>query len=132
GRIVGVFGRSDPSGFHIYGPFEPDEIADAADEAIRRLRAGESDLAISHFCGTNIATTGALAGGAALLAAGRDRRSGWSNGIAAATLATVASVRVGFWLQKAVTTDALIGDLRVLRVRDHGRAFGTRHTKVFL
>lgn len=132
GRIIGVFGRSDSTGFHIYGPFDPEEIESATEEALRRLRSGETYLAISPFCGTNIATTGAMAGGAALLAAGRNRRSNWSNALAAATLATLAAARVGLWLQREVTTDATVGDMQVTTVRKYRPLRGTQHAKVFL
>ena len=50
-------GHSNPTGFYLMGGFSKEEIQEAADEAMRRLRGGESELAIHEGCGTNIATS---------------------------------------------------------------------------
>lgn len=132
GRLVSVAGLSDPSGFRIFGPFDAAEIELAAREALDRLRAGEAHLAISHFCGTNIATTGAFAGLAAIIAAGRDRRAGWPNAIAAATVATIAAARAGLWLQRYVSTDANVGNLRIAGIQECRPLGGNRQVRVAL
>lgn len=130
GRLVSVAGLSDPGGFRIIGPFDAAEVEVAAREALDRLRFGESHLAVSHFCGTNIATTGAFAGIAALIAAGRDRRAGWPNAIVAATVATIGAARAGLWLQRYVSTDANAAGLRVVRVYESRSLGGNRHIRV--
>lgn len=132
GRIVAVAGYSDPWGYRLFGPFGPEEVQSAADEAVTRLRAGEWHLAISQFCGTNFAVTGVVAGGVALLAAGRSRRKGWPNAIVAASVATLAAARAGFWLQRHITTDPDIGSIEVREVRE-GRPVGSaRQVRVIL
>lgn len=128
GRTSPVLGRSDAGGFHIHSSFTKDEVASAADEAITRLQSGERHLAVTHLCGTNIAVTGVLAGTAALVAAGRDRRQGWPRAMSAALLATVAAARVGLWLQSHATTDASIGKTRVLGIQE----IGPHHLRVRL
>ena len=60
-------GHSDLSGFWIIGDLSADEVQAAVREALQRLRNGEHDLAVHPNCGTNIATSGLLAGGAAAL-----------------------------------------------------------------
>ena len=55
-------GHSNPTGFFILGELPTDDIQSAAAQALARLRAGESELAIHPGCGTNLATTALLAG----------------------------------------------------------------------
>lgn len=132
GRVVSVLGRSDLSGFHVYGPFAADEVESALAEALKRLRAGEHELAVSNFCGTNLATSAILAGSAALVAHGRGERRSWSRAMSAAILATIAAAPVGRWIQRHLTTDADIGNLRLDHLRDHGGTGPGRHVKIYL
>ncbi len=130
GRMVSVLGRSDFGGFHLYGPFSPQEVESAAAEALERLRSGESYLAITPLCGTNIAVTGILAGSAALLAAGHNRRGSWSRAITAAVLATLVAGRVGSSVQRYITTDAAMDGVRVRTVEELPSRAGSRHVRV--
>ena len=50
-------GHSNPTGFFLFGDLNIEDIRSAIDEAMRRLRAGESELAIHPGCGTNLATS---------------------------------------------------------------------------
>ena len=61
-------GHSDFRGFWIIGDVETPELDAAVNDALRRLNTGETQLAVHPFCGTNLATAGILAGGAAALA----------------------------------------------------------------
>jgi hypothetical protein len=61
-------GISSPRGFSIVGDVKAEDVAEAAIEALKRLRAGESELAQHPNCGTNYAIPGAFAGLAAWLA----------------------------------------------------------------
>lgn len=114
-----VGGRSDHRGFYIYGSVQTPLLATAVQEALRRLKAGEARLAIHPNCGTNLVTTGTLAGVAALTAAGiaRYRRAGLLDqipaAIIAATGAVVASRPIGMRLQRQVTTCADVADLQM-------------------
>lgn len=125
-------GRSDARGFFIYGTISTQALAEAAEEALSRLRAGESHLAIHANCGTNIVTSGFLAGGAAFLSlsgSGRDDR--WTDridrllmAILTSTLALLVSKPIGIALQKRVTTAADPGAMEIasIRKRVQGRA----------
>ena len=59
-RMLG--GHSNPTGFFIVGDVPMEVVADAATEALRRLRLGERELAIHPGCGTNFATSALLGG----------------------------------------------------------------------
>jgi hypothetical protein len=132
GRQVSVLGRSDLSGFHLYGSFQPEEVAAALDEAMDRLRTGEHHLAITNHCGTNILATGFLTATAALLASGRNRRDGWSRAVSAATFATLLAAPVGRILQQRITTDPRLGTLRLERIGEYPMRGRRRHYRVFL
>jgi len=120
GRPANVIGQSDPWGFVVRGPFTADEVADAANEAIRRLGAGESHLAVTPLCGTNLVTAAVLAGGAALLATGSSRRENWSRALTASLIAMLGAGRAGAELQRRFTTDARIGPVAVQGVSPRG------------
>jgi len=52
---VTLAGMSSPSGFTLIGDVATEDVAEAAIEALRRLREGESQLALHPNCGTNFA-----------------------------------------------------------------------------
>ncbi len=125
-------GHSNPTGFFILGDVSTEAIADATTEALKRLRAGESDLAIHPGCGTNLATTALLAGTLAWFVL-RGGRSVWGKllrlplavGVAAAGAAL--SRPLGPVIQQKITTDANLGDLKVMEVRQSLRGNLTAH-----
>jgi len=61
-------GMSTPMGFLIIGDVTSEDVAEAAIEALKRLRAGDAKLALHTSCGTNYAVPGIFAGLAAWLA----------------------------------------------------------------
>ena len=122
-------GHSNASGFWIVGDVSSEELGAAVGEALTRLQNGESELAVHPNCGTNIATAGLLAGGAAGLAmfsAGRrtrDKLERLPMAITLATLALVVAQPLGLLLQQKVTTSGSPESLRVVKIipRDRGR-----------
>jgi hypothetical protein len=60
-------GVSSPMGFFIIGDVTSEDVAEAAIDALKRLRAGDAGLAIHSSCGTNYAVPGIFAGMAAWL-----------------------------------------------------------------
>src|SRR6266508_5089667 len=50
-------GHSNPTGFFLFGDMSTEDIRIAVNEAMTRLRAGESELAIHPGCGTNLAAS---------------------------------------------------------------------------
>lgn len=118
---VGIVGRSTPNCFYIYGDLTAEQVQSAATDALARLRAGESHLAIHPGCGTNFVASGALAGAAVFTAmkVGR-RRKTWEDlpvAMAIATIALLLSQPVGPLLQERVTTSADMSTMEILGVR---------------
>jgi hypothetical protein len=119
-----IVGRSQPNGFYLYGNVKTEEIAQAASEAIRRMRAGERQLAVHPGCGTNLVASGLLSGGLAFLASLiSGRRARWYDRLPNAVMGGMAGVAIakpiGPWLQAKVTTSA---DMRNMRVRHIARS----------
>jgi hypothetical protein len=121
-------GHSNPTGFFILGNLSIEDIQIAADQALTRLRAGESELAIHPGCGTNIATTALLSGTLAWVVL----RGGKSTlgkiiripfAILFALLGVLISRPLGPMIQQKITTDANVGNLQIVEVRpsSHGR-----------
>ncbi|MEW6567510.1 MAG: DUF6391 domain-containing protein [Chloroflexota bacterium] len=126
-----LIGRSDPSGFFLYGEVDTKEVERALTEAQARLRQGERHLALHPNCGTTYLTAGALAGGAAFFSLLGGRGRCWADRLArlpivmlAATLAVVLAQPLGLALQQRLTTQADLGSLQVRSVqrRTFGRA----------
>jgi hypothetical protein len=122
-RGVPMAGRSTPSGFYLYGDLPSEAVAEAAREALRRMRGGEHQLAVHPGCGTNYVTAGlfaALAAFVALLGAGRSLRSRLGrlpSVVLATTVALIASQPAGFAVQEHVTTSGKPGSLEIVSVR---------------
>jgi hypothetical protein len=121
GRTLRVVGRSTNSGFYIYGNVGEEDLQEATQEALIRLRRGESYLAISPMCGTNLAVAGILAGIASLVALGsRSRMERVPNVVLASMLAVLAAQPLGRLAQKHLTTDPDLSDTEVVGVRQRG------------
>jgi len=115
-------GHSNPTGFFLIGKLDTQDIWTSATEAMTRLRAGESNLAIHAGCGTNLATTALLAGTFAWVPL-RGRKS--TLGQLAILPLALAFAAIGFTLarplgpalQQRVTTEACLGNLHITEVR---------------
>ena len=117
----GLAGHSDAGGFWILGDVSIDELQEAIEAALARLRNGERQLAVHPNCGTNLVTAGILAGVAAGVAmfGGRSFRDKVERLPLAASLATVALIvaqPLGSLLQEHVTTSGEPGNLRVVEI----------------
>ena len=125
-------GHSNPTGFFILGDFAADDVARAAQEALTRLRAGESGLAIHAGCGTNLAASALLSATLAWFALrgakstfGRILRAPFA--VMFALFGLVLSQPLGPALQQKITTDADMGDLQIVEVRQSMRGRITAH-----
>jgi hypothetical protein len=125
-------GHSNPTGFFIVGDVPMEAVAEAATEAMRRLRAGETGLAIHPGCGTNMATS-ALVGATLGWVIMRDARSNLGRlmrlpiALILAVLGVLLSRPLGPMLQQKITTDANIGALHVTDVRHTLKGRVTAH-----
>ena len=127
-------GRSDQKGFYLVGDIELDDLRSAVDEALGRLRQGDSHLAIHPNCGTNLVTSGFLAGSAsffALLGLGnknwRERLERFPMAITLTMIALLIAQPLGKAVQKHVTTESDLGQLEVLQILKIQGIQGTTH-----
>lgn len=129
GLTVRLAGRSTPSGFYIYGNLPTKLIEECVHEALRRLQAGEADLAVSPLCGTNIAVGGLLASAGSLLALGPagNRRERFPRAFLVATTSIVAAQPIGRFVQKYLTTSPDQEGVKVISITRSGTAGLTIH-----
>jgi hypothetical protein len=114
-------GHSNPTGFFLFGEIAMDDIRNAINEAMTRLRAGESELAIHPGCGTNIATSMVLPATFAFLPMQRARSNFWRFllipfALGLAVFGYILSKPLGPWLQRNITTEANLGKLQVMEI----------------
>ena len=128
GPHMRVIGRAAPDGFYIYGDIPTERLKEFAHEGLARLQRGESHLAVSPLCGTNLAVAGVLAGLASLFAMGsRNKLQGIPGAIMAAMLAVIAAQPLGRLVQKHVTTSPELDGIRIVSVEPMGRRFPRLH-----
>ena len=128
GPNIRVLGRAAPDGFYIYGDIPTETLRELAQEGLSRLQRGESHLAVSPLCGTNLAVAGVLAGFASLFAmGGRTRLEGLPGVIMAAMVAVLAAQPLGRLVQKHFTTSPELDGLRIVSVEPMGRRFPHLH-----
>ncbi|MCD6356582.1 MAG: hypothetical protein J7L66_04770 [Anaerolineaceae bacterium] len=118
-------GISDIGGFWIYGEVETDVVFEAAQEALKRLTAGESGLAIHPNCGTNIVVSSLAAGGMAWMGmlgtrgkVGRAIRR-LPGAILLAIIGYQLARPLGPKLQEQITTNADVSGLKIFEVYKH-------------
>lgn len=121
-------GISTPFGFTIVGEVSTEDVAEAAIEALKRLRAGEESLAIHSNCGTNYAVPGIAAGLLAWLGT-LGSKKGIKNKLErlplAMILATIGLIifsPLGPVVQKRISTSGNPGKLELERVETSVRA----------
>jgi hypothetical protein len=125
---IKMVGRSSLRGFYIYSDVPTENVLAAAQEGLRRLRVGQWQMAIHPNCGSNLAVAGVLAGVGAFLALGGKSRSRLQRlsrlplACAAAVVGVLLAQPLGPILQARVTTEANVGDLRVLGATRQKRA----------
>ena len=112
-------GYSTTGGFVIFGSTTLEDVSEAASEALVRLQGGESELAVSPFCGTNLATGALLAGAVATLIMGRTEKR--LRRLPTAGMAIVAATMVarpiGNAIQRRYTTLSDARDVEIDGVR---------------
>jgi hypothetical protein len=120
-RGLKVAGYSTHEGFILVGNPNTNEVAAAANDALTRMKRGESGLAIHPNCGTNLFTTTVLttlaaAAGTASKRRGTDRLS---LTFVLVMLALVIGQPLGLLLQKHFTTNGVPGDLEIEHISRH-------------
>lgn len=121
-RMVGI---TTDDGFYLFGDVPTEALRDAVTEGLERLNRGESELALSPFCGTNLVVAGVLAGLASLLVMGsKDRGKRVLPVIVTATAAVAAARPLGRAVQKYLTTSPDLTGVTIKRITRRG--VGTR------
>ncbi len=117
-------GRSSTQGFFLYGDVPIDVLDSAVQEALRRLRNGEHQLAIHPNCGTNLVTSAILAGTASFLTLMGSEHENWRRraerlplAIAATLFALIVSQPLGLSVQQHITTQGDPEQLEILSIK---------------
>ncbi len=121
---------SDPQGFTIYGDVDEATLRRAVGDALLRLQAGETGLAIHPNCGTGFAVSTLLATFAAMLGFAGARRvvDGFPLAALLVLAALIVSKPLGLKLQE-YTTSPQVGDRWVARILPV-QTFGLRGHRV--
>jgi hypothetical protein len=119
---ISMAGHSNPTGFFLLGDLQLEDITTAADEALTRLRSGESGLAVHEGCGTNLATTAALSATFAWAPLRGVKSIRWRLmliplAVVFAAFGYLLSKPLGPWLQKYITTEADMGNMQIADIR---------------
>lgn len=119
---VNMAGHSDVRGFWILGDVPVEAVQESVEEALKRMRGGEQNLAVHEHCGTNFVTAGILTGlaaGGSMFGVGRSFRDKVERlplAIMMATMALIFSQPLGFLFQERVTTSGNPGNLKVVGI----------------
>lgn len=126
-------GHSDPGGFWILGDITAPQLTEVSTEALEKLKNGKHHLAIHQNCGTNLLTSGTLAGLAGalgLIGTGNQREQKWERIpliITLSTLALILSRPLGVYLQKRFTTSSDPESLQITEITTHPQGQITAH-----
>jgi hypothetical protein len=117
---VPMAGRSDQTGFVLFGDIPTTAVEAATRDALRRLQSGERHLAVHPNCGTNLVTAAFMVSVAAFIASiGAKQGERWSRLPLAMTLSMIAlfaSRPIGMDLQRHITTDGDPADTEIVTV----------------
>ncbi len=121
-KNLSIAGRSDHTGFYLWGQVSTSDVESAAAEALQRMRNGEHELAVHPNCGTGLVTTGVMASVAGMLGSiGVKRGIGdYAARLPTIVLLTIGAIvlaqPVGLQLQEHFTTLGDPGDLEIVNV----------------
>jgi hypothetical protein len=115
---IPMAGHSNPTGFFLLGDIQLEDIADAATEAMSRLKAGESGLAVHEGCGTNLVVSALLPATFAWAPLRGARSTFWRVwlmplAIVFGVFGYFLSKPLGPWLQANITTEADLGNMQI-------------------
>ena len=126
-----IAGYATPLGFFVIGKVHSNDLDEAANSAITRLQNGESDLALSPFCGTNLLVAATLASLSVILTMrGKSTIKKIPAAISSTLLGLVASQPIGRLIQQHFTTKARIGNSAVKSVNSFGNIHFVRTSKL--
>src|SRR5688500_10382042 len=114
-------GHSNPTGFFLFGDMSLEDIRNAINEAMTRLPPGESGHAIHPRCRTKLAASTLVPSASAWAPFQGARSLRWRLllipvALMFAIFGYLLSKPLGPWLQRNVTTEADLGDMRVMDI----------------
>ncbi len=125
-----ISARSNSRGFTIFGDVDLGQLRRALDEALRRLQAGEAQLAIHPNCGTNLVVGFTLVSVGTLLGMTSSRARTRIASTAASSVAGLMAARpLGEFVQKHVTTLPDVEGVHVTDISRH-KFLGFTYVKV--
>jgi hypothetical protein len=125
-----VAGYATPFGFFVLGKVNSKTLDEAVNTAIRRLQAGEAELAVSPFCGTNLLVAATLASLSVLISVrGKSSIKKLPVAISSTLLGLLASQPIGRLIQQHFTTNAQIGASTIKSVSSLGNIHFVRTSK---
>jgi len=132
GKLKGpVAGYATPLGYFVIGRVNSNDLDEAAKTAIIRLQNGETHLAVSPFCGTNLLVAATLASISVIIATrGKSPIQKLPAAISSTLLGLVVSQPIGRLIQQYLTTKAKIGNSGVKSVNSLGNVHFIRTTKI--
>ena len=121
-KSLQMAGRSDAGGFVLLGEVDTEQVERAVQDALRRMRAGERQLAVHPNCGTNLVTTSLLTSLTTMagMAGTKDSKGAFNRlplVMAMGMVAILFSQPLGLAFQKHLTTDGDPADLEVIRIK---------------
>jgi hypothetical protein len=117
-----LVGHSDRGGFWVIGELSTSTLTETVHRALTKLKNGQEQLAIHPNCGTNLLTSGILAGLAGttgLLGVGSSRRDKIERFpliVLLSMLALIIARPLGPILQKHLTTSGKPGNLQITKI----------------
>lgn len=114
-------GHSNPTGFFLLGDVPTQDVWQAVTEAKTRLDEGENGLAIHPGCGTNLATTAVLSASFAWFPLRGAKSILWRLMLIPLALLFAfvgfnLSRPLGPWIQKHITTEADLGEMKIVDI----------------
>ena len=119
GATTPIGGYSTPAGCLVYGGENGEVVRTAADQALDRLKQGQTHLAVSPHCGTNLVVGALLAGLlSGMVLRERERRiRRLPLAVAAIAGAVWAARPLGSFIQRRYTTLASVESMSVVGVK---------------
>ncbi len=120
-------GHSDSKGFWIIGDISTDKLLETVQQALKRMKSGESTLALHANCGTNYVTSGVIAGSIAWLGTLGSANSfskklnRWPLLVMIITGSLIASQPLGKKVQARISTSGNPGSLVVKQISRYER-----------
>jgi hypothetical protein len=115
-------GHSDQKGFWIIGDVSTDKLLETVQDALRRMNAGEKNLALHANCGTNYVTAGVIAGTLAWLVTlvggntFKKKLDRWPLLMMIVTGSLIAAQPLGPKVQAKISTSGEPGNLKVRQI----------------